>query len=393
MKKGGDTTRRAGARTYRRPPEGQPRTGDPRPGMARGTAGAAPAPRLRDPGADPGLTNQPRSLASRRRSFGARMEICYPPRLLGAGPVSLNLEPGFSRRRRVSGNFRVLTKRLRRLLLRWIRSDSRSHPPAPPPSRGDPAANGPHPHFPILLMSTVNRLAPTNRSILGLAALGAASSATAAVVPGFSLTVSATNTGVFPNIDFTVLIPWDVDGDGGVDGTAMAGAGFFYNTSVSQFVSGAALSVSALFGGDSSNVTPLGLFDVMDASRSLVATISLFDYAVGTGSASGFNTTYFGAYGLSLIAPGVPTVVGFAFVPGAAGGATDIHYGIATLTWELSRSGASFSLTDVLWNDVPGQGIRGDGTAVPEPASATGLAALALGAAGLTRWRRQRVAA
>lgn len=72
------------------------------------------------------------------------------------------------------------------------------------------------------------------------------------------------------------------------------------------------------------------------------------------------------------------------------------HYGIAEAQWGLfggGGTGVSFTISSWRWNDVPNQGILGDGQAgiIPEPQSVVfGLAALALGAAAVRMRRKSK---
>lgn len=84
--------------------------------------------------------------------------------------------------------------------------------------------------------------------------------------------------------------------------------------------------------------------------------------------------------------------IGFRFDNGEGG----YNYGWATLTWEASGASMSIMLLNPTWSDLDGiyTGTTTEIGAVPEPAhAATGLGALALGAVGLARWRRNRKAA
>lgn len=66
----------------------------------------------------------------------------------------------------------------------------------------------------------------------------------------------------------------------------------------------------------------------------------------------------------------------------------NLHYGWVGL--DLAPDLTSLTITEVAYNDTPGQGIF-TGTEIPEPGhAAVGLGLLALGAAGVLRHRRQR---
>lgn len=82
-------------------------------------------------------------------------------------------------------------------------------------------------------------------------------------------------------------------------------------------------------------------------------------------------------------------IIGFRF--GAGGG--KYHYGWANATWEGTVVAFKLELGVPTWSTADGI-LAGTQTEVPEPAGiAAGLGALALGAAGLRRWRQRKQAA
>lgn len=89
---------------------------------------------------------------------------------------------------------------------------------------------------------------------------------------------------------------------------------------------------------------------------------------------------------------GASGVVGFRFRPDDAD--PRYYYGQAILTVSVNGGSLVAAMTiDGNFNENRGEAILADGSApIPEPASvATGLSALALGAAGLRRWRKHRL--
>ena len=87
---------------------------------------------------------------------------------------------------------------------------------------------------------------------------------------------------------------------------------------------------------------------------------------------------------------GVSTYIGFRFNPSG----TEVLYGWANVTLTDGGSYGTFVINEWAYDDSGSSIQAGQTSAVPEPATyALGLGALALGAAGLRRWRKQKKAA
>ncbi|MGJ3242546.1 MAG: hypothetical protein ACFE0O_06280 [Opitutales bacterium] len=81
--------------------------------------------------------------------------------------------------------------------------------------------------------------------------------------------------------------------------------------------------------------------------------------------------------------------IGFKFT---ANSGSDTHYGWAEITIDGAFAGSGYIIHDAWYNSTPGAAITVG--AIPEPeTAAAGLGALALGAAGLRRWRQRKQAA
>jgi hypothetical protein len=89
------------------------------------------------------------------------------------------------------------------------------------------------------------------------------------------------------------------------------------------------------------------------------------------------------------ITSGASTYIGFRFKPSST-----ILYGWANVTLTDGGSYGTFVINEWAYDDSGSSIQTGQTSAVPEPATyALGLGALALGAAGLRRWRKQKKAA
>lgn len=209
---------------------------------------------------------------------------------------------------------------------------------------------------------STNSIIPSSRAaISALLGIGAASSTHAAIQVGNSVSVSGSQT-----------IFWDIDGDTVTD--------FTVNASNFPNFAGISMGSGGLYDG---RLAAIGsAMAVLSSNAVLDGNYQQINFV-----AAGLDSASWGSQGLSHISWNTPAVVGFIF---SRSGQT--HYAIGTLQYHLV-GGSALSVTDVLWNTIPNQGITGAGTAVPEPATtAAGLAGLALGAAGLLRWRKGKAA-
>lgn len=183
---------------------------------------------------------------------------------------------------------------------------------------------------------------------------------------------------------------WNIDNPGGsgdynvtMTATASSNTNFgTYNGSLTIQANTANMSFARI-AGNVSQLAPVSANGIVSASNA--------NYAFAGGTVSIFNSDgSTSQYGLNNIPQNTATIIGFRF----EGDDSKIHYGVASITWNaFGSNGVSFEINEWWWNGVENQGITGSGQAVPEPAEvALGLGALALGAAGLRRWRKRKAA-
>jgi len=208
-----------------------------------------------------------------------------------------------------------------------------------------------------------------------LIGLGAASAAHAAIQMGTPL----------PLIDTDFNTFWDIDGNGVgdfnimVDNT-MDSSSSQFRVRMSDFAGGFGGKVATTNGSQFAVLTDNAVVDSNYGFRGAIqANISITSLASGGGGNTNSSLS-----SLSNITQNTPTVVGFSFQR-----SMNTHYAIGTLTYSVGIGFASLEISDVYWNDVAGEGISA--SAVPEPSNAAlGLGLLALGAAGVSRWRGGR---
>ena len=130
---------------------------------------------------------------------------------------------------------------------------------------------------------------------------------------------------------------------------------------------------------------------VLAGPRDLLGLAANESISNGRGFSSGVYNLFYSA-GLSYVAnitSGVSTYIGFQFKPSGT-----MLYGWANVTLTAGGSFGSFVINEWAYDDSGSSIQAGQTSAVPEPATyALGLGALALGAAGLRRWRKQKKAA
>lgn len=207
---------------------------------------------------------------------------------------------------------------------------------------------------------------------------------------------------------FNSSADWDVDGDGTSD-FRLFGASVIYTTTFFTFpvptVSGGTTivmstntfpvatisigSMNELNGGRF--VAPLAA--VSDGIAKLPSGIlvgpTMTNYKFFPNAQTAITMTSYGSVGADASQGGwsVPTTgfFGFRFTSGP-----DTYYGWGVMTLD-GQFGGGFRIDEAYYESTPGAAIT-VGT-IPEPRQvATGLAALALGAAGVRRWRRTRAA-
>ena len=175
---------------------------------------------------------------------------------------------------------------------------------------------------------------------------------------------------------------WDVDNDGTFDfelrhGSTLGTSHF----AIFNILSGAGFVQNPL------NSTSYG---IQKLPGGYVLSAGITNYAFGTTPKASNIVTDNGSLSLWVGQSGweIGDTGYFGFRFTNAGG---VHYGWGELTFTGSPSGAGFTLNEAWYNDVVGESIIVGATAVPEPETvALGLGALALGAAGLRRWRKSK---
>ncbi len=130
------------------------------------------------------------------------------------------------------------------------------------------------------------------------------------------------------------------------------------------------------------------------ASGAVIDSLYGFNAAsiAATRSTTASSTNVSQTYRLEKFTKAEPGKIGFKFT---RNGGTETYYGYADFVYEVSSGlGSTFGyigLSNVYYNNEAGQGITVG--AVPEPEVAvTALGTLALGAAGLCRWRKRKAA-
>jgi hypothetical protein len=216
----------------------------------------------------------------------------------------------------------------------------------------------------------------TTQGLAALLSIGAGGSAHAAVVQ--STTVNAP----FRPPSAAGTINWDVDNDGTAD------FGLVNSFTYAAFF-------NDLAGGRVVGATTVSNDRFKKLNSGFVVSSGMTGYGFLTSAQQGPTVTYgtgfigidAGNQGWSV---GDTGFIGFKFT---ANSGADTHYGWAEITIDGTGSGGSGYIINEAWyNSTPGGAIAVG--AIPEPTTAAaGLGALALGAAGLRRWRKQKQAA
>lgn len=191
-----------------------------------------------------------------------------------------------------------------------------------------------------------------------------APSAHAIIQSGMSVNVNTTTTGF-----------WDIDADGLIDFQIEVS-----QSSDSGFIDilGTPFQASLVATGVPNNIANITLVDVIDSGSDFIGNAQA-SLSSGVPELQEFAN----------FAQNTQAIVGFSFKSNAGPDLipVDTHYGIATMEYALGSSGF-LRFTNVLWNDVPDEGITGAGTVVPEPGIYAALAGVA--AIGLVLLRRKR---
>lgn len=206
-----------------------------------------------------------------------------------------------------------------------------------------------------------------------LASLLGSSSASAFIVVNTPLDVSGEGD------RGAISLNWDIDGDlireGRVRGVGSVSSISSQYGRGSLIASGGKMSF-AIDGANLANVSTAGSVGT--------------NYVFGAGGRPFFNSN--GSLDSNDFASlDTPTaVIGFRFDISGSN-----HYGVASVTWGIyNTSGITLVVNKWAYNDVADASIPASTlNTVPEPATAAlGLGALALGAAGLRRWRKNKAA-
>ncbi|MEM0965565.1 MAG: hypothetical protein AAGJ81_05395 [Verrucomicrobiota bacterium] len=220
---------------------------------------------------------------------------------------------------------------------------------------------------------------PKPLPFLGMASLLGAAATSNGAIQTVNTPISAFSVG---GSDTT---PWNIDG------------GATSETEIAAYVDSAtSLFRSAVVGNITANGFELIATTISNqvvnfaGNPSFIIGPTLTNYAFGPNSFGKFyatpTTTFLNGTYFSANSTGV---FGFRFNSGG-----DTFYGRAEVLFEFPNfptESTSVTIQSWAWNDVADEPILSGGTAVPEPADAAkGLGLLALGAAGLSRWRRSR---
>ena len=220
-------------------------------------------------------------------------------------------------------------------------------------------------------MKKVSISSPTSSKTLAagsasIAALFTASAANATIIY-FNTPITSDNT---TNGD----VSWNIDGVGG-DEAILRNSSYSYSGSTYFYKNLSATGNS---------------FGVGNAASALLG----FAANESISNGRGFNDVFSLFYNASLdsvanITSGASTYIGFQFKPSGT-----MLYGWANVTLTDGGSFGTFVINEWAYDDTGASIQTGQTSAVPEPATyAAGLGLLALGAAGLRRWRKQKNAA
>jgi hypothetical protein len=215
-------------------------------------------------------------------------------------------------------------------------------------------------------MKKVSISSPTSSKTL---AAGSASIAALFTASAANATIIYFNTPITSGNMALGDVSWNIDGVGDAEATL--------NNNLSSYFYKNLLSI-----GNS--------FAVVTAASALLG----FAANESISNGRGFNDVFSLFYNASLdsvanITSGASTYIGFQFKPSGT-----MLYGWANVTLTDGGSFGTFVINEWAYDDTGASIQTGATSAVPEPATyAAGLGLLALGAAGLRRWRKQKNAA
>jgi len=218
-------------------------------------------------------------------------------------------------------------------------------------------------------MKKVSISSPTASKTL---AAGSASIAALFTASAANATIIYFNTPITSDDSTEGTVAWNIDGDG--DNEAILRNSF----------GGSDLLKNLSYSGNS--------FAVATGKGNLLGLAANASISNGAGFSSYANSLFYNA-SLSYVASissGVSTYIGFQFNPSGT-----VLFGWANVTLTNGDGFGTFVINEWAYDDTGASIQTGATSAVPEPATyAAGLGLLALGAAGLRRWRqRKRLAA
>lgn len=221
---------------------------------------------------------------------------------------------------------------------------------------------------------------PAKQSLPYLGSLSALFAATGSADAAIKMSTTV-GAGLTPPATEGVTL-WDVDGDGtndfGLNNNYGFRALFTANDTANRAVANKTHGIHLFALQTSFTIGP---------TLNAAYTFKKLDYALEV-----LFTDYGELYGAAAeagFAIDTPSFIGFRFKISGS-----FHYGWATLTPTAGPIGQGITITEGYYEDVADTPIMaGDTGAVPEPeVAAVGLGALALGAAGLRRWRKGKAA-
>ncbi len=224
--------------------------------------------------------------------------------------------------------------------------------------------------------------------------LGASSSAFAAIGLGPDLNVGITA------YDASDVTTWSLDGNDSSFGInrslSTAGTTSSYSITAYGTVSIYNSSGAIAFATSAGKMKLLATGDPLSASAGLNFKSSFYAQSTATTftsfltfgqSFAALRAASYAMINLFGVNSGTNEIIGFRFA-----GASGTYYGWANATWQGTADDFSLSFTNVTYSDSDGI-LAGTTSEIPEAqTTAVGLGALALGAAGLCRWRKRKTA-